>query len=275
MAAGENQGHEFGKVSGSVKTGAAILGALSLAPITFGLFIFIAATANIMAYSLPPDVSQRMVTALGIAIGIPSLASGIGMAFVNREAVYGIFQKPLSATWYVIIAALAEGVALYGLVISFMIVGKHYDGMGFESATFLISAGIAVGLGVIGAVIGIIITIKNSGKEIAASLQVGTWVVIIAALAEGVALYGFVIAFMIIGKVDFIMDHTSGKMIYSSAWIFGGLLVLSGLLVGFLPTKIADGSDTNTWIKKIILAAVGESVALIALVWMFMAIGRV
>jgi V/A-type H+-transporting ATPase subunit K len=33
-------------------------------------------------------------------------------------------EKPEVATWGVIIVALAEGLALYGLVIAFMIIGK-------------------------------------------------------------------------------------------------------------------------------------------------------
>jgi V/A-type H+-transporting ATPase subunit K len=53
-----------------------------------------------------------------------AFASAYGIAHAGSAAMAAMAEKPEVATWGVIIVALAEGLALYGLVIAFMIIGK-------------------------------------------------------------------------------------------------------------------------------------------------------
>ncbi len=59
-----------------------------------------------------------------IAMGLCALGAGYGIGKAGSAAMGAIAEKPESATWGLIIVALAEGVALYGLIIAFLLVTK-------------------------------------------------------------------------------------------------------------------------------------------------------
>ncbi|MFQ5800103.1 MAG: ATP synthase subunit C [Candidatus Hydrothermarchaeales archaeon] len=70
------------------------------------------------------DNTWKIAIAAAIAIGAAAIASAYGIAHAGSAAMAAMAEKPEVATWGVIIVALAEGLALYGLVIAFMIIGK-------------------------------------------------------------------------------------------------------------------------------------------------------
>jgi V/A-type H+-transporting ATPase subunit K len=70
------------------------------------------------------DSDWKFAIAGALAIGAAALASAYGIAHAGSAALAAMAERPEVATWGVIIVALAEGLALYGLVIAFMIIGK-------------------------------------------------------------------------------------------------------------------------------------------------------
>jgi len=70
-----------------------------------------------------PD-GWKIAIAAAMAIGMAALASAYGIAHAGSAAMAAMAEKPEIATWGIIIVALAEGLALYGLVIAFMLIGK-------------------------------------------------------------------------------------------------------------------------------------------------------
>jgi V/A-type H+-transporting ATPase subunit K len=68
--------------------------------------------------------SWKIAIAAALAIGAAAIASAYGIAHAGSAAMAAMAEKPEIATWGVIIVALAEGIALYGLVIAFMIIGN-------------------------------------------------------------------------------------------------------------------------------------------------------
>lgn len=72
------------------------------------------------------SISDKGMIALAatLSLGIASIAAAYGIAHAGSAAMAAMAEKPEIATWAVIIVALAEGLALYGLVIAFMIIGK-------------------------------------------------------------------------------------------------------------------------------------------------------
>ncbi len=70
------------------------------------------------------DSRWKIAIAAALAIGAAAIASAYGIAHAGSAAMAAMAEKPEVATWGVIIVALAEGLALYGLVIAFMIIGK-------------------------------------------------------------------------------------------------------------------------------------------------------
>lgn len=62
--------------------------------------------------------------AAGIAVGLSSIAAGIGVGIAGAAAMGAISEKPEILGRTLIIIGLAEGVAIYGLIIAIMILGR-------------------------------------------------------------------------------------------------------------------------------------------------------
>jgi F-type H+-transporting ATPase subunit c len=64
----------------------------------------------------------------GLAAGLSAIGAGIGIGNVGGRAVEGMARQPEAAgkiqTAALILAALVEGAALFGVVIGFLIAGK-------------------------------------------------------------------------------------------------------------------------------------------------------
>lgn len=64
----------------------------------------------------------------GIAAGFSVIGAGIGVGYIGGRAVEGMARQPEMAgrlqTSALVLAALVEGVALFGAVIGFLIAGK-------------------------------------------------------------------------------------------------------------------------------------------------------
>lgn len=97
--------------------------------LTFAAFFLVALTLSSSAYAQTEGESatdNKAMLAIGaaLAIGLSALGAGYGIAHAGAAAMAAIAEKPESATWGLIIVALAEGVALYGLIIAFLLVTK-------------------------------------------------------------------------------------------------------------------------------------------------------
>lgn len=60
----------------------------------------------------------------GLAVGLAALGAGFAIAHAGAATMGAVVEKPATSTWGLIIVALGEGVALYGLIIAFMLLGK-------------------------------------------------------------------------------------------------------------------------------------------------------
>ena len=79
------------------------------------------------AANIPADKGLAMIGA-GIAAGGAVIGAGIGIGNIGGRAVEGMARQPEAAgriqTAALILAALVEGAALFGVVIAFQIQGK-------------------------------------------------------------------------------------------------------------------------------------------------------
>lgn len=71
-----------------------------------------------------PDVARWAFLAASIATGLSAVAAGIAVAYVGAAAVGAMSEKPEIAGRALIYVGLAEGIAIYGLIIAIMILGK-------------------------------------------------------------------------------------------------------------------------------------------------------
>ena len=71
-----------------------------------------------------PDVVKFAFLAASIAVGVGSLGAGAAVGYVGAAAMGAIGEKPELAGRALIFVGLAEGIAIYGLIIAIMILGK-------------------------------------------------------------------------------------------------------------------------------------------------------
>jgi len=62
--------------------------------------------------------------AAGLAVGISSIGAGIAVGIAGSAAIGAISEKPEILGRALIIIGLGEGIAIYGLIISIMILGR-------------------------------------------------------------------------------------------------------------------------------------------------------
>lgn len=78
---------------------------------------------NIVTEEKSKDKGVGMIAA-ALAVGLAAIGSGIAVAVVASSAVGAISENPNLLGKTVIFAGLAEGIAIYGLIISIMILSK-------------------------------------------------------------------------------------------------------------------------------------------------------
>jgi len=71
-----------------------------------------------------PGVIKFAFLAAAIAVGVGSLGGGAAVGYVGAAAMGAIGEKPELAGRALIFVGLAEGIAIYGLIIAIMILGK-------------------------------------------------------------------------------------------------------------------------------------------------------
>ncbi len=62
--------------------------------------------------------------AAALSVGLGCLGAGIAVAYVGSAAVGAVAEKPQLAARTLIFVGLAEGIAIYGLIIGIMVLGK-------------------------------------------------------------------------------------------------------------------------------------------------------
>jgi len=71
-----------------------------------------------------PSVARWAFLSAAIAAGLGSIGAGLAVAYVGAAAVGAMSEKPEVAGKALIYVGLAEGIAIYGLIIAIMILGK-------------------------------------------------------------------------------------------------------------------------------------------------------
>lgn len=81
-------------------------------------------TTEVIESSNEKDYKGIGLIAAAISTGLGCLAAGISVAVVGSSAIGAVSENPKLLGKTIIIAGLAEGIAIYGLIISIMILNK-------------------------------------------------------------------------------------------------------------------------------------------------------
>ena len=147
------------------------------------------------------DPSLISLIGLAISIGIPILSAAVSV-IICGTALAGVgTEKPELLSRLIITVVLGEALAIYGLLIAFMLLGKLPDITTAETANKALIAGIVISVSTVAAGVGI----SYSGSSLIAATaekpETFSSNVISVVLSEALAIYGLLIAFMIIGQI--------------------------------------------------------------------------
>ena len=71
-----------------------------------------------------PEAAKWGYISAALAVGASSLGAGIAVALVGSAAMGAVSERPEMAGRALIFVGLAEGIAIYGLIVAIMILGK-------------------------------------------------------------------------------------------------------------------------------------------------------
>lgn len=108
--------------------------AIFIAIVIFALISFSPTTANAQTTTSPNQVQETTnsdsnnvglgLMAAALSTGLSALGAGIAVAIVGSASVGAISEKPELLGSTLIYVGLAEGIVIYGLIVSIMILGR-------------------------------------------------------------------------------------------------------------------------------------------------------
>ena len=72
----------------------------------------------------PPEVVKWGFVAAAVVVGMSCIGAAYAVAVVGAAAVAALTEKPETAGRAIVFVGLAEGIAIYGLIIAIMILGR-------------------------------------------------------------------------------------------------------------------------------------------------------
>jgi len=72
----------------------------------------------------PTEAPGLGLVAAGLAVGLSGIGAGIAIFGSTSAGMAATVERPELTTWVLIFAGLGEGLAIYGLVVAIMILGK-------------------------------------------------------------------------------------------------------------------------------------------------------
>ena len=115
-------------MSSRIKNTLAVTGLAALFSLLGSLVLWLApaqaAEGGAVAAALPAGVMQWGLMAAALATGLSALAAGYAVAAVGSAAIGALAEKPELLGRVLILVGLAEGIAIYGLIISILILNR-------------------------------------------------------------------------------------------------------------------------------------------------------
>jgi V/A-type H+-transporting ATPase subunit K len=84
----------------------------------------ISTTSAVTAEGQPKETPGLGLVAASLAVGLSGLGAGIAIFGSTSAGMAATVERPELTTWVLIFAGLGEGLAIYGLVVAIMILGK-------------------------------------------------------------------------------------------------------------------------------------------------------
>ncbi|MBI2954977.1 MAG: H+transporting two-sector ATPase C subunit [Chloroflexi bacterium] len=102
----------------------------SLGLVLIAILSLILATRVLAQEGVPPGQQGAAADtgiaflAAGLATGLAAIAAGIAVGMTGSAAIGAVAEKPELFGRFLVIVGLAEGIAIYGLIVSILILGR-------------------------------------------------------------------------------------------------------------------------------------------------------
>jgi ATP synthase F0 subunit c len=193
-------------MSGRLMTNMLIGSAVCQTPAIFALVTsFILLFTDFTARPVSP--TWAAILGAGFASGFGAIGSGLGGGLVAETSCYGVSRQPLMVTPVTNVMLLGQAVtqttAIYGLLVSFILMFKTFPGSGaLAPASALLAAGLCMGIGAIGPGVGEGFTARSAVDAIArngeATADLTRTMLVGQAVSESTGIYSLVIALVLI-----------------------------------------------------------------------------
>ncbi len=240
-------------LSGPLTTNMLIGSAICQTPTIFGLVV----AFMLMFLDLGHWSSAQAPAALlgaGLAMGLAAIGSGVGAGMPAGSCCEGIGRQPAIATQLttnmLIGSAVCQTPAIFGMVVAFMLMFIDFSTRPVYPTVFaLLGAGLSVGLACIGPGIGNGLTAKEANTGIARQPEtygpVTTTMLVGMSVAQSTAIYGFLVALILIFKT----------FEPSTSWTASAAVLGAGLSMGFggIGPGIGEGitaASTAKWVSR-------------------------
>jgi len=87
----------------------------------FGVLVMSLSFQVASAQEISTGEGLKLVAA-GLAVGLAAIGAGIAIGYSGAASIAVVAEKPAMRSWSFIIIGLAEGLAIYGLAIAFLLI---------------------------------------------------------------------------------------------------------------------------------------------------------
>lgn len=147
------------------------------------------------------DPNLAGLIAILLSIGVPTISAAVTIIICGTAMASVGTEKPELLSRLIITVVLGEALAIYGLLIAFMLISKLPTMKTMEAATRALMASIIIALGTGAAGAGISYAGSSLIGATAERPESYSSNVIGVVLSEALAIYGLLISFMVIGTI--------------------------------------------------------------------------
>jgi V/A-type H+-transporting ATPase subunit K len=101
---------------------------LLLSPFLVALFLFTFSTISTFAQQTTTTTQAAPsfdLVGAGLAVGLCGIGAGLAIYGSTSSGLAAMVERPELTTWVLVFAGLGEGIAIYGLVVAILILGRH------------------------------------------------------------------------------------------------------------------------------------------------------
>ncbi len=225
----------------------------------------------------PVGMAQGLVgVGAGMAIGLAAFGAGIGIARAGASMSRTIVYAPESFSKGLVSVVLAEALGIYGLLTSFMLLMRIDTVTQIGQSIVAVSAGLAIGLAAIGAGFGIALAGAALSRSLAARPEVFSKGLVSVVLAEALGIYGLLASFMLLMRIDTVVDVTPGFLAVGASLSIGLAAIGAGIGIAKSGSALSEGlvHRPEIFSKGLVAVVLAEALGIYGLLSSFMLLMR-